>query len=151
MADIESYKVDISESQLVELKQRLSLTRFPRELEDAKWDLGSPLADIKRLATYWANGFDWRKTEAKINELPQFRTTIQVPGFEPLRIHFVHQKSGVKEAIPLLFVHGCEFMLLTRDSNLTRHAKGLAVFWRLESYFLSSAKVTARKRLPFML
>ena len=65
--------------------------------------------DIKRLVSHWKNKFDWRKHEAKLNELPQFKTKVMVDGFEEVDMHFVHQKSDTPGAIPLLFVHGCEF------------------------------------------
>jgi hypothetical protein len=42
-----------------------------------------------------------------MNELSHFMTKIEVNDFEELDIHFVHQKSNVKGAVPLLFVHGC--------------------------------------------
>ena len=111
MAGIESFQISISEDELLSLKRRLELTRFPDELDQAAWDLGSPLADIKRLAIRWRDGFDWREAEARINKLPQYRTSVQVNGFEPLQMHFVHHVSPVKKAIPLLFCHGCEYSL----------------------------------------
>lgn len=107
MEDIEHYRVAIPDVELQRLKQRLELTTLPDELEDALWDMGAPLADVKRLTAYWKEEFDWRKAESKINEMPQFRTSIKVDGFESLDIHFVHQVSPVKNAIPLLFCHGC--------------------------------------------
>lgn len=108
MATFEPFAVHITDDELVRLKQKLSLASFPDELEDSDWDYGAPLADVKRLSSYWQSKFDWRKTEAQINDLPNFRTTIQADGFEPLKVHFVHKKSNVDGAIPLLFVHGCE-------------------------------------------
>lgn len=65
-------------------------------------------ADVKRLAGYWQNGFDWRKQERKLNEMPQFQTTVSIDGFQEVNMHFVHQKSEASGAIPLLFVHGCK-------------------------------------------
>ena len=107
MADIEPFEVNIADSALSSLKEKLALTTYPDELEGAGRDLGPPLADVRRLAAYWKDGFDWRAAEAKINKLPQFRTSVAVEGFDPLMMHFVWQKSSVPEAIPLLFVHGC--------------------------------------------
>ena len=107
MASIEPYTVSISDSELERLAQKLSLTSFPDELDEADWAYGSPLADVKRLATYWKETFNWKDAEAKVNELPNYITPIQAEGFESLKIHFVHQKSEVDGAIPLLFVHGC--------------------------------------------
>ena len=110
MATFEPFAVYVTDEELARLKQKLALTSFPDELEDSGWDYGAPLADVKRLSKYWQTQFDWRKAEAKINDLPNFRTTIQADGFEPLKIHYVHQKSNVDGAIPLLFVHGCKSM-----------------------------------------
>ncbi|KAF9483358.1 alpha/beta-hydrolase [Pholiota conissans] len=77
------------------------------ELDNAGWDYGAPLSDVRRLLARWKNGYDWRKYEAQINaELPQFTRDIDVEGFGALNIHYVHQKSNVTGAIPLLFVHG---------------------------------------------
>jgi pimeloyl-ACP methyl ester carboxylesterase len=107
MAQISPYKISIPQEKLDRLKQKLALADFPDELEGANWDYGAPLADIKRLTAHWHYGYDWRKAEAELNEkLPQFTVDIPVDGFETLKIHFVHQKSPVKGAIPLLFAHG---------------------------------------------
>ena len=76
------------------------------QLEGAGWDYGAPLADVKRLANYWKDGFDWRAQEAKLNDLPNFHRPIRADGFPELDIHYVHQKSNSPDAIPLLFVHG---------------------------------------------
>lgn len=102
-----SYEVSVPESRLEDLHTRLSTTAFPGELDESHWDLGVPLADITRLAAYWRDKFDWRQAEAKINQMPHFQAIVKAKGFEPLKIHFIHQKSDVAGAIPLLFCHGC--------------------------------------------
>jgi hypothetical protein len=101
------FRVSIADAKLAALKQKLELVTFPDELEDAGWDYGVPLADVKRLTAYWKDGFDWRKHEAKLNELPHFTRGIEVEGFGTLDIHYIHRKSEVAGAIPLLFCHGC--------------------------------------------
>lgn len=106
-----SFKISISSTALSALKSRLELTTFPDELDEAGWDYGVPLADIKRLVARWRDGFDWRKEEQKLNEtLPQFTRDIEVDGFGALNIHYVHKKSEKEgQGIPLLFVHGCKW------------------------------------------
>ncbi|KAJ7644692.1 Alpha/Beta hydrolase protein [Roridomyces roridus] len=102
-----SFKISVPDAKIDELRQKLRLTRLPDELEDAGWDYGAPLADIRRLADRWQDGYDWRVHEAQINlELPQFTRDIDVADHGTLNIHYVHQKSAVADAIPLLFVHG---------------------------------------------
>ncbi|KAI0533930.1 microsomal epoxide hydrolase [Xylaria digitata] len=107
MADeIRPFTIAIPDAGLEDLRERLRRTRFPDELEDVGHDMGAPLKDVKRLATYWAEKYDWRKAEAELNKLPHFMTKLQATGFEPLDIHFVHVRSSRKDAIPLLFSHG---------------------------------------------
>ncbi|KAI0752574.1 epoxide hydrolase [Daedaleopsis nitida] len=101
-----SFKLAVPDADLELLQRKLALTRFPDELDGAGWQYGVPLAHIKRLSDHWKDGFDWRKAEAKINELPMFTRDIEVEGHGTLNIHYVHQKSQVENAIPLLFVHG---------------------------------------------
>lgn len=103
------FTLNVPNERLERLRAQLELTDFPDELDDAGWDYGAPLADVKRLTAYWKDEFDWRKQEAEINKLPQFQTEIKVDGYEPLNIHFIHQKNENTKAIPLLFVHGCRY------------------------------------------
>jgi hypothetical protein len=107
---IQPFKISIPDSRIEDLKTRLSLAKFPSELDNAGWDYGAPLADVKRLTSYWRDQFDWRKAEKRLNDsLPQFTTDITVDnGFGTLNIHFVHQRSEISTAIPLLFIHGCK-------------------------------------------
>ena len=122
MASVTPFKLAMSNDRLDALHRKLELTEFPDELDDAGWDYGAPLADVKRLTAYWKNDFDWKKQEADINKLPQYQTQIKVDGYEPLNIHFIHQKSQNPKAIPLLFVHGCILFPATseRCNVLTR-------------------------------
>ncbi|KAI9881263.1 MAG: hypothetical protein M1830_005549 [Pleopsidium flavum] len=126
MASVRPYNIAVSQAQLERLASKLSNASFPDELDGAGWDYGAPLADIKRLTAYWRDSFDWRKQEAKLNELPNFKIPLSVEGFDPLNVHFVHQRSDVQGAIPLLFCHGWpgSFLevakilpLLTKGSN----------------------------------
>lgn len=103
---IKPFQIAIAETQLSDLRDRLSKTRFPDELADSEWQSGAPLADVQRLANYWAESFDWRQAEAQLNKYPQFTTDLQAEGFETMSVHFIHQRSSAKDAIPLLFIHG---------------------------------------------
>lgn len=103
------YQINVPDAQIERLHKKLDLATFPDELESAdQWKYGSPLTDIKRLTEAWKT-FDWRKAEAKLNQLPQFMTSIKPDGFDPIDIHYIYQPSTVKNAIPLLFCHGCMY------------------------------------------
>jgi len=108
-SDTKPFKIDISNEAIEVLQKKLALTTLPDELEGAGRDYGVPLADVQRLLSRWKDGYDWRKYEKQLNdELPQFQKHIEVAGFDSLNIHYVHKKSEVEGAVPLLFVHGCE-------------------------------------------
>src|SRR5215207_3856672 len=62
---------------------------------------GVPLGYLQALCRYWADGYDWRIVEARLNAVPQFRTTI-----EGLGIHFLHARSPHADALPLVVTHG---------------------------------------------
>ena len=112
------FRISISDERIEQLRQKLALTVFPDELEDAGWEYGLPLVDTQRLIARWKDGYDWKKHESQLNqELPQFTRDIDVEGHGNLNIHYVHKKSDVVDAIPLLFVHGCKFLYIQFPSN----------------------------------
>jgi hypothetical protein len=101
------FNIAIPDAALTDLHARLKLARLPSTFSDAGRERGARLSDIERLVARWTEGFDWRASEQELNKLPHFTAQVPVTGFGALNIHFVHQKSEVVNAIPLLFVHGC--------------------------------------------
>ncbi|KAJ7243796.1 Alpha/Beta hydrolase protein [Mycena rebaudengoi] len=102
-----SFSIAVSEASLENLRNKLALSRLPDELPGSGWEYGVPLAVLRRLLERWRDGYDWRHHEAQINSaLPQFVRPISVDGHGTLSIHYVHQRSSIPGAIPLLFVHG---------------------------------------------
>jgi pimeloyl-ACP methyl ester carboxylesterase len=98
---IRPFRIAVPQADLDDLHQRLARTRWPAELPGVGWTRGVPLDYLKDLAAYWADGFDWRKQEAGLNELPQFVATIDGQD-----IHFLHVRSPQPSALPLLVTHG---------------------------------------------
>jgi hypothetical protein len=107
-SSIKPYQISVPEASLKNLQDKLELTTFPRETDFTNdWKYGASLQDIKRLVNHWKTAFDWRRAEARLNELPHFTTTVSVDGHEDdLKIHFVHERFKNANSIPLLFVHG---------------------------------------------
>jgi hypothetical protein len=99
--EIRRFRIAIPQADLDDLRQRLARTRWPDQPARIGWDRGVPLGYLKELTAYWADGFDWRKQEATLNELPQFLTTIDGQD-----IHFLHIRSAEPAALPLLVTHG---------------------------------------------
>ncbi|CAG9989507.1 unnamed protein product [Clonostachys byssicola] len=110
MPSITTFTIDVPEARLQRLKQKLELTDFPDEVTDLTpddaWSRGVPLSEMKRLVRYWHAEFNWRAVETSLNKLPQFSTEAGIEGFGNYQIHFIHQRSHVTNAIPLLFLHG---------------------------------------------
>src|SRR5262245_11871434 len=74
--EVRPFRVSISEEALVDLRRRLAGLRWPSTELVADGSQGVQLATLQALTRYWATEHDWRKTEAKLNALPQFTTTI---------------------------------------------------------------------------
>lgn len=100
-AAIVPFTIHVPDSVLKDLKDRLARTRFPDQLQNVGWDYGTDPAYLKPLVEYWRDRFDWRAQERRLNQFDQFTTTI-----DGLTIHFIHQKSKVPNAMPLVLTHG---------------------------------------------
>ncbi len=98
---IRPFTIDVPEEVLDDLRDRLSRTRFPDELENTGWDYGTPLSYLKELTSYWRDEFDWRAQEQRLNAFDQYKT--QIDGLD---IHFIHQRSAEANALPLIITHG---------------------------------------------
>ena len=93
--------VNVPETELTELRRRVSATRWPERETVTDATQGVQLATVQALARYWATEYDWRKIEAKLNAMPQFITEI-----DGLDIHFIHVRSKHEDALPLIVTHG---------------------------------------------
>jgi Epoxide hydrolase N terminus len=85
---IRRFRVEISDEELVELRRRITATRWPERETVNDDSQGAPLATMQDLARSWAGDDDWRPVEANLNALPQFLTTI-----DGLDLHFLQVRS----------------------------------------------------------
>ena len=100
-AEIRPFRIEIPQAQLDDLKRRLKDTRWPEREAVEDWTQGTPLSYVQEVCEYWADSYDWRATEARINAFPQFITEI-----DGLDIHFIHVRSPHEGAAPLVITHG---------------------------------------------
>ena len=98
---MEPFKINVEESVLIDLKQRLAITRWPGEIADSSWQYGTNLAYVKELCDYWLNEFDWRAQEQRINSFSNF-----VASVSGLNVHFIYEKGKGPNSIPLIITHG---------------------------------------------
>src|SRR5258706_2737357 len=98
---IRPFKVHVPQAALDDLRRRIAATRWPDRETVADRSQGAQLAKLQELVRYWGSGYDWRKTEAKLNALPQFITTI-----DGVDIHFIHVRSRHPNALAVIITHG---------------------------------------------
>jgi pimeloyl-ACP methyl ester carboxylesterase len=98
---VRDFHIDVPEEELVDLRQRIAATRWPERETVADQSQGVQLAMIQALARYWAEEYDWRKCEEKLNAVPNFITEI-----DGLDIHFIHVRSKHENALPIVVCHG---------------------------------------------
>ncbi len=100
-AEIRPFRIEASDDALDDLRRRLRATRWPDAEVVDDWSQGIPLAYVQEVCGYWAEKYDWRERERRLNAFPQFRTAI-----ENLGIHFYHVRSPHADALPLVMTHG---------------------------------------------
>ena len=100
-AAIRSFRVNVPDEQLADLRRRIAATRWPDRETVNDQSQGAQLAKLQELVRYWGTDYDWRKCEARLNALPQFMTTI-----DDVDIHFVHVRSSNPNALPVIVTHG---------------------------------------------
>jgi pimeloyl-ACP methyl ester carboxylesterase len=99
--EIRPFKINVSDEQLADLRQRIAATRWPDRETVNDGSQGVQLAKLQELMRYWRTDYDWRKAEAKLDALPQFMTTI-----DGVEIHFIHVRSRHQNALPVIITHG---------------------------------------------
>ena len=89
-----AFTIDIPQAELDDLRARLRATRWPDAVVD-DWSQGTAPSALRRLVEYWADEYDWRAAEARLN------------AFEQVKIDGVHAlRAGTPGATPLLLIHG---------------------------------------------
>lgn len=99
--EIQDFRIDVPQSELDDLADRLARTRWTGELPGVGDAYGVPLDRVRDLTAYWRHGYDWRHWEARLNAHPQFTTSI-----DGQNIHFLHVRSAEPDALPLILTHG---------------------------------------------
>jgi len=99
--DITPFTIQVEAETLSDLRERIRKTRWPEHAPGAAWEQGTDLEYLRQLLTYWADEFDWRAQESKLNAPDQFRAYL-----DGVQIHFVHERAKRGNGIPLILTHG---------------------------------------------
>ena len=98
---LEPFQIAVPDADLIDLRRRLSAARWPSRETVSGWSQGVPLDVLRQLCEHWHAAYDWRATEQRLNRLPHYRTAI-----DGLSVHFIHVRSPVADAVPLIMTHG---------------------------------------------
>lgn len=98
---IQRYRIAVSDADVLDLRRRLELTRWPSSIEGGGWELGADLDFLRSLIAYWRTQFDWRAIEAALNAIPQFEA-LSPSG----SIHFVRLQTDHPGAPAIVLTHG---------------------------------------------
>ncbi len=101
MYTVKPFSINVPQTVLDDLQQRLQRTRWPDAPENPGWNYGTNPDTLKDLVLHWTTAYDWRKHEAALNQFPHFTTEI-----DGVNIHFIHVKGKGKNPKPLLLAHG---------------------------------------------
>jgi len=100
-SDVRPFTLRVADADIADLHARLARVRWPDEAPGSAWRYGASLAFMRELVDDWQHRYDWRKTEAALNALPQYVTSI-----DGIDVHFIHLPCRKPGAMPLLLSHG---------------------------------------------
>ncbi|XP_013861420.1 epoxide hydrolase 1 [Austrofundulus limnaeus] len=98
------FTVKTSDEEIKDLHERIDKSRYADPLEESGFQYGFNSTYLKKVVSYWRNGFDWKKQVAMLNKYPHFKTKI-----EGLDVHFLHVRPphrADQKVLPLMLVHG---------------------------------------------
>jgi pimeloyl-ACP methyl ester carboxylesterase len=93
--------IAVSDADIDDLRARLHATRWPTAWPLDAWQAGADSGELRRLAQYWADGYDWRAHEAELNALPSHLADI---GGTP--VHYLRFDGEHPDALPIVVTHG---------------------------------------------
>lgn len=98
---VTTFRIAVEPDALKDLRVRLAHTRFPDQMSGAEWSYGFDVDYLRELCDYWREEFIWQSTEQALNRFSHWSTTL-----DGEKVHFIHQRSPRRDAIPLLMLHG---------------------------------------------
>ena len=96
-----AFTLNVADSAIDDLRERLARTRLPDQAPGDPWAYGTSVEYLRGLLDYWRTGFDWRAQEARLNAFPQFKAPL-----DDIDVHFLHVPGKGPNPCPLLLMHG---------------------------------------------
>ncbi len=100
-AEPRDFRLEIPDTALSDLAQRLAFARFPEQTPGEPWAYGSDVDYMRALTHYWKGHYDWRKSEAALNAFPQYKVAL-----DGIDLHYLAVPGVGPDPAPLLLLHG---------------------------------------------
>ncbi|RVC66072.1 epoxide hydrolase, partial [Mesorhizobium sp. M2A.F.Ca.ET.046.02.1.1] len=97
---ISPYTINVPDERLATIRAKVEAYDWSQLPDAGGWSAGVRVDDLKRLAAYWRDSYDWRAVERRLNALPNFTADV-----EGEHLHFIHVK-GDDSKPPVLLLHG---------------------------------------------
>jgi pimeloyl-ACP methyl ester carboxylesterase len=97
---VEPFIIEVPDDVLDDLRRRIRSTRWPDAAPGNAWSQGVDREFLQNLLTYWADGFDWRAQEERLNRYDHC-----IADIDGNRLHFVSHR-GYGQRLPLILLHG---------------------------------------------
>jgi len=104
---IRPFEIKVPQQILDDLKLRILNTRWPDAINQAGWEFGADRDYMMELANYWAQSYDWRKTESELSRYPNY-----IASIDGMDVHFLHIKGNSPKSFPLIITHGWPYSVL---------------------------------------
>jgi len=110
---IVKWNIEVNPRFIEKLHQKAKTFEPSTQFEDPgynqDWGEGLPRNVAQSLKDYWVRDFDWYKFQDEINaNFSHYALSVKAgEGYDaPLPLHFVHERSKRKDAIPIILIHG---------------------------------------------
>jgi len=97
--EIRPFRVEFAQAEIDDLRERLARTRYAPSAPGDSWTYGTPTSYLTDMVERWKS-FDWRAVEDRLNAYPNHVTEI-----DGQTVHFLHVRSAVPDATPLILAH----------------------------------------------
>ena len=71
------FKIEIAQSTVNKIMERVRAFEWPEAPEGGGWAYGSELATMKDIVEYWLHGYDWFREQEILNRLPHFKARVR--------------------------------------------------------------------------